>query len=387
MNGILNGIRVLDLSRYIAGPYCGVLLADMGAEVIKVEKLNGGDETRTLGPWKDGTSLYFPGYNRNKKSVTVNFRTPEGIALIKKLVDTADVVLENFRTGTMKKMGLDYESLKEINPKIIMVSVTGFGQTGPCSTKAAFDNIISAMSGVARTTPRGIATGRGAMHDFMAAMYAAYGIALALYERNQTGKGQYIDVGMYASSAMLRSVAIADYAMNGEFAFEDKDDSAPYGYIPTKDGWLAFHAGTDPMYSRLLTVIDDPILHDPKYQDVVVRVEECDTLVQVVAKWASDKTSTEIEKIFDAAQIPVGAVATPKTLLNSAHLRETGHIVNVPINGLGEVPFCGFPFTMSEHQQIEYRKAPDLGENNEEIYEELGLSKKEITELRRKKII
>lgn len=387
MSGVLDGIRVLDFSRYIAGPYCGMLLADMGAEVIKVEKLNGGDETRTLGPWKDGTSLYFPGYNRNKKSVTVNFRSPEGVALVKKLIASADVVLENFRTGTMAKMGLDYETIKQINPKIIVVSVTGFGQVGPYSTKAAFDNIISAISGVARITPRGVVTSRGALNDFMAAMYAAYGIALALYDRKQTGKGQYIDVSMYASSAMLRSVAIADVAMNHELAQEDKDDSAPYGYIPTKDGWLAFHAGTDPMYPRLLGVIDDPILHDPKYKDVMVRVEDCEKLMNIVAEWAADKTNAEIEKIFDAAQIPVGPVATPEVLLNSKHLRETGHIVNVPVDGIGDVPFCGFPFTMSEHTEIEYRKAPGLGEDNDAVYGELGLTEAEIKDLRDRKVI
>ena len=319
--------------------------------------------------------------------MTVNFRSSEGIALIKKLIATADVVLENFRTGTMAKMGLDYETMKKINPKIIVASVTGFGQVGPYSKKAAFDNIISAISGVARITPNGVVTSRGALNDFMAAMYAAYGIALALHERRQTGKGQYIDVSMYASSAMLRSVAIADFAMNRELAQEDKDDSAPYGYIPTKDGWLAFHAGTDPMYPRLLAIIDDPVLHDPKYKNVMVRVDECETLMKAVARWAADKTNAEIEKIFDEAQIPVGPVATPEVLLNSKHLKETGHLVNVPVDGVGDVPFCGFPFTMSEHTELEYHKAPGLGEDNDVIYGELGLTKEEIKKLYAQNII
>ena len=212
MPGILNGIRVLDMTRYIAGPYCGMLLADAGAEVIKVEKINGGDDTRQLAPWKNGISLYFPAYNRNKKSVAVDFRSKEGIALIKKLVAESDVLIQNFRAGTMEKMGLGYDSLKEINPRLIMASVSGFGQSGPYRDRPAFDNIIAAMASVCRVTEYGPFTGRGALNDYMAAMYAAMGILLALIERENIGKGQHLDVSMFASSAMLRTINIAEVA-------------------------------------------------------------------------------------------------------------------------------------------------------------------------------
>ena len=385
--GALQGIRVLDLSRYIAGPYCGLLLADMGAEVIKIEKAGVGDETRYLAPWKNGVSLYYPAYNRNKKSVTVNFRDPEGIELIKKLVKTADVVLENFRAGTMEKMGLGYETLREINPRIVMASVTGFSQKGPYSNKVAFDTIISAISGVANITPHGVVTSRGFVNDIMGAMYAAYGIAMALYEREHTGEGQYVDVSMYGSSTVLRSVAMADYAMNGDKADENLIDCAPYGYTQTKDGWLAFHAGTDPIFPRLLKVIDDPVLHDPKYKDVTLRVKERDILMDAVARWAADKTNAQIEEIFEEAQIPAGAVATAETLLQSPHLQQTGRIVKVPVDGVGEVPFSGFPFDMSAHPELEYRHAPKLGENNSEIFGELGLTEEQLQQLKDRKVI
>lgn len=266
MPGILNGIRVLDMTRYIAGPYCGMLLADAGAEVIKVEKINGGDDTRQLAPWKNGISLYFPAYNRNKKSVAVDFRSKEGIALIKKLVAESDVLIQNFRAGTMEKMGLGYDSLKEINPRLIMASVSGFGQSGPYRDRPAFDNIIAAMASVCRVTEYGPFTGRGALNDYMAAMYAAMGILLALIERENIGKGQHLDVSMFASSAMLRTINIAEVAAEVDPEYIDRDDCAPYGWAQAKDGWIAYHAGTDIMFNRLLTICDEPVFHEPKYR-------------------------------------------------------------------------------------------------------------------------
>jgi len=173
MAGILEGVRVVDLTRYIAGPYCGVLLADMGAEVIKVERPGRGEVSRIVAPWKDGVSLFFPPYNRNKKSVAADLRTPEGLEIAKRLIAKSDVVIENFRAGTMEKMGLSYEQLKKINPGIILVSVTGFGQTGPLRDRLAFDGIISAMSGVTRMEKGDIQRSKGPLHDYMAAMYGA----------------------------------------------------------------------------------------------------------------------------------------------------------------------------------------------------------------------
>ena len=191
MSGILSGVRVVDLTRYIAGPYCGELLADMGAEVIKIEKPGEGEITRTAGPWKDGISLFFQACNRNKKSVTADMRTPEGLEIAKKLIAKSDVLVENFRAGTMEKMGLSYEQVKQINPGIIMVSITGFGQTGPLRVRLAFDGIISAMSGVTRMEGDHVERSKGPIHDYMAAMYGTMGTILALYEKRETGKGQY----------------------------------------------------------------------------------------------------------------------------------------------------------------------------------------------------
>lgn len=390
MNGILSGVRVVDLSRFIAGPYCGVLLADMGAEVIKIEKPGTGEVTRELGPWHDGVGLFYPPYNRNKKSVTADMRKPEGIEIAKKLIAQSDVVLENYRAGTMEKMGLGYEDLKRIKPDIIMVSVSGFGQSGPLRDKLAFDGIISAMSGVTRIERDHIERSKGAIHDYMAALHAVYGTMLALYDKLRTGRGQFVDVSMLASSTMIRTSSIADADLNGDEAAMTGDDSAPYGYLRCSDGWLNYHAGPDAIYANLLRVIpDDATLHDPKYKDTAARVEHADELHGAIQRWVGSRTCEEIEAIFDGAGIPSGIVATPGRLLRSPQLNATGALIKQPVHGIeGGASFMGFPFKLSEHREIEYRAAPSVGEHTDEIYEGvLGMTRAEIDALRAKGIV
>lgn len=390
MTGVLEGIRVIDLTRYIAGPYCGTLLADMGAEVIKIEKPGTGEATRTVGPWKDGVSLFFPAYNRNKKSVTADLRTPQGIEIAKKLIAGSDVVIENFRVGVMERMGLAYEDIKKINPGIIMVSVTGFGQTGPMSERTAFDGIISSVSGVTRIEKGRVERSKGPLHDYMAAMYAAYGTMLALYDRIKTGKGQFLDVSMMAGSAMIRTTAIADASLNGDDAAVSGDDSSPYGYLKAADGWINFHAGTDALYRRLLLLIpDNQVLGDPKYLDnIELRVADMDLLMEEIQKWADERTCEELEKAFTDADIPCGICATPGRLLRDPHLNENGYIIRQTVKGAGEAAYMGFPFKMSAHPVLEYRPAPEVGEHTEEIYKNvLHMQQEEIQKLKDDAII
>lgn len=385
MAGVLEGIRVIDLTRYIAGPYCGVLLADMGAEVIKIEKPGTGEATRTVGPWKDGVSLFFPAYNRNKKSVTADLRTPEGIEVAKRLIAEADVLIENFRVGVMEKMGLGYEAVRKLNPGLIMVSVTGFGQSGPMRDRTAFDGIISSVSGVTRMEKGRVERSKGPLHDYMAAMYAAYGIALALYDRVKTGEGQYLDVSMMAGSAMIRTTAIADASVNGDEAAINGDDSSPYGYLKAADGWINFHAGTDALYRRLLKLIpDSEVLGEPKYLDHIdTRVEDMDRLMAEIQSWAEGRTCTELERAFTDADIPCGICATPGRLLRDPHLNENGYIIRQEVYGIGEAAYMGFPFKMSAHPDLEYRPAPWVGEHTEEVYKNiLHMTPDELEKLR-----
>ena len=392
MAGILEGIRVVDLSRYIAGPYCSQLLANMGAEVIKVEKPGEGDTSRTVGPWKDGVSLFFQTVNVNKKSVTADTRTPEGLEIVKKLIAESDILLENFRVGVMAKMGLSYEEVKKINPRIIMVSVTGFGQTGPMKNRIAFDGIISSMSGVTRIEDGEIQRSKGAIHDHIAAMYAAMGAVLALYDRQRTGEGQYVDVSMLASSTVIRSDSIAEAYLSGEEAAMSGDDSAPYGYLKAKDGFINYHAGTNQFYHNLISELDDPILHkECYYNDIEARLNNRKEIEDVIRAWAADKTCDELDEIFQRIGVPSGIVNTPGRLLNQPQLRANGYIMEVPVAGLekyGPVPFVGFPFKLSNHPDIEYKSAPTVGQNTEEIYKTvLKMTDSEIDALKAKGVI
>lgn len=384
-NGILKDVRVIDLTRYISGPYCAALLADMGAEVIKIEKPGKGETSRTVAPYHDGVSLFFPPYNRNKKSVTADLRTPEGLEIARRLIAKSDVIIDNFRAGTMQKMGLGYEELKKINPDIIAVSITGFGQTGPMKDRLAFDGIISAVSGVTRLEKDRVERSKGPIHDYMAAVYAAYGVMLALYEKKTTGRGQFIDVSMLACSSMIRTTSIADAALNGEEAAISGDDSAPFGYVKGTDGWINFHAGTNRFYEKLLTIIDDPFLHEERFiGNIPCRVDHADELMDHIQEWAKDKSCDELEAIFTKAGFPSGIVATPLRIKNNEQLQTNGFIYDQKVIGIDEpVPYMAFPFKMSNHEGLEYRPAPAVGEHTDEIFRDvLGMNDDEIARLK-----
>ena len=385
MHNILNGYRVLDFSRYMSGPYCGQILADMGAEVIKVEKINGGDETRNLGPWYNGESLYYPAFNRNKKSVALDFRSEEGKAVLKKLANKADVILENFRPGTLKKMGIDYETMRETNPGLIVASITGFGQEGPYSGRAAFDAIVTHMSGISWVHPKldEPVKGKGSISDLTCSVYTALSIVLAILEREKTGKGQHLDAAMLSSSVAFGTCDLANYAMTGDRGEIYIPDSAPQGPCRAKDGWLSIHIGTGPMWERVKTVISDPRLHEEKYNDVQKRVEDREYLMGVVEEWAADKTCEEVDEIFVKAGIPVGIMGTWDRIYKDEQLRFRGDIVDVDVPGIGAVPYSAFPVKFSGNEDTGENWSAKLGEHNTEILTELlGMTAEEAEKYR-----
>lgn len=389
MSGVLDGIRVLDMSRFIAGPYCGMCLADMGAEVIKIEKAGDvGDSTRTLGPWKNGKSLYFPAYNRNKKSVTVNYRSKEGIRVLKDLICNSDVLIENFRPGILQSMGLGYDVLKQINPRIILVSVSGFGQEGPYKDRPAFDGIISTMAGMARSVNGSEPiTGNGAISDTMTAMNAFSGVLLALIDRERTGVGQHVDIAMLDTAVILQNTDIAGWAINRQ---EPKfgADSAPYGVFRTKDGWVNINAARYTMFEKLQKLIGDPELCKEEYVKMPPRVRDREKICAIIEKWTMQHTADEIEEILAREEVPAAAVATPERILRNPHLRAIHQIVDVEVNGVGPVPYAGCPIHLSAHRDIPYERAPELGEHNDEVLGNvLGYSAEHIAELKDKKFI
>jgi crotonobetainyl-CoA:carnitine CoA-transferase CaiB-like acyl-CoA transferase len=365
-----------------------MILADMGAEVIKAERAGTGEDTRLFGPWKDGVSLYFPAYNRNKKSITVDFRSDEGKALLRKLVEKCDVIVENFRVGVMAKMGLTYDEVKKINPRAIMASVTGFGQTGPYSDRVSFDGVVSAMSGMtAPAEPGGRpGTGHGAISDTMTATHVTIGILLALYDRERTGRGQFLDMAMLNSMVVLQSPVLAGYAMGGPL--ELAPESAPRGVLKAKDGYIYINAATTPMFKRLREFLNDDALNNPEYDQMEARVRDVSKLLAAIEKWMSDKTCDEVEEIFAKAALPVAVVANQKRILANPQLRANNQIIDIDIPGVGPVPYIASPVKLSERPVEQYTRPPEIGEHNEEVYLELlGMDRAEYDDYRNRNII
>ncbi|MBR5471216.1 MAG: CoA transferase [Oscillibacter sp.] len=363
---ILDDVRVLDLSRYISGPSCCRILADMGAEVIKVEKAGHGDEGRHCGPFHNGSSLYFPAYNRNKKSITIDFRSEKGKAVLRGLIEKSDVIVENFRAGTMAKMGLGFEEIQKINPGAILVSINGFGQFGPDSKRPAYDQIISYRAHLYSNPAEGeFHLGPDLMSDTIMGMNAATAAILALYDRKKTGKGQWLDCCMLTSSVGSWPIALADYAMNGDRGPYLID--APNGIFKTKDGYVQLTSGPQPMFMRLREIIEDPIIQDEKYIDGKNRIQDADLLVERVAVWMKEHTCAEVDEIMDTNGITCGKVCTWQDVLDDRQLAYRDDIIHLPVKNCGTVPYAKFPVHFSGHEYLEDTPVPELGENNIDI--------------------
>lgn len=396
MEGILKGIRVLDLGRFISAPFCGMLLADMGAEVIKIERVGAGEDGRRLGPYKDGISVYVTAFNRNKKGITLNFRSEEGKAIFRDLVAQSDVIIENFRPGTMGKMGFDYETCKSINPRIIMASISGFGQAGRYSHKAAFDGIASAMSGMyainfTKTGPRptGIPLG-----DHISGIYNALAIMMALYDREHTGEGQYIDTAMLDCLFSVFETRLPGCALNGvDIGVVPKYDTGdplacPSNVYRCKNGFVCLHAGTDPNYRRFAEVTQSPGLLQEKYMRIEERMADYFTVDKLAADWFATKTVEEADQVLTDAGVPCGIVCNLTRILNDPNSLEREMVVYTEVPGLGKVPFVGNPLKLKTRPITNRERAPLIGEHNQEVFGGLlELSREELQALQEKGVI
>lgn len=388
MKKILEGIRVLDLGRIISAPYCAMLLADMGAEVIKVEKAETGDDMRTMSVFD------YPAVNRNKKSVTIQFRSEEGKKLLSSLIQKSDILLENFRPGTMEKMGFGYEEVKKINPRIIMASVSGFGQTGPYRERAAFDSIIQALSGIMSVTGTrqgGPARIGAPILDHMSGVFAFAGIMLALYDRDKTGEGQYIDISMLDSAVPMLFTHIPNYSALGIIAGPSDANApvaVPSGTFAARDGYIYLNGGTVGLFKTIRTIINNEELLKEEYLDQAYRQQNYETVNAIVAKWAAEHTCQEVDDIMTAGGIPAGIISTIDKVIDNPQLKARNAIVDIETEGYGKVKFGGNPIRMKTHSVDEFRPAHSLGEDNEEVYcGLLGLSKEKLEELKKQKAI
>lgn len=370
----LKNIRVLDFTRVLAGPYCTMLLADMGAEVIKVEKPGTGDDTRGFGPFQNGESGYFMYLNRGKKSIALDLKKPKSIEIIKQLVKETDVIIENFRPGVMKKLGLDYETLREINPKLIYASISGFGQYGPYSQRPAYDIVAQAMGGLASITgyPDTPPTRSGAsLGDMGAALYAAFGIMVALYHRERTGKGQFLDIAMLDSIYALLESNVMRYTVEGivpERIGSRHPISSPFDIYKAKDGYIVIAVANDALFAKLCKVMGQPELAEhEKFKIDPLRTENESQLKEIIESWLRELTVEEAVELINNEGVPCSPILNIKEITESEHIKIRSMIVEVEHEKGGKFVIPGNPVKLSQTPPMIEGAAPNLGEHTVEI--------------------
>lgn len=390
MQGPLEGIKVLDLSRVLAGPYCCMLLGDMGAEVVKVERPGKGDDVRSLEPKAGGESTYFLVMNRNKKSITLNFRHPEAKGLLLSLAREADVLVENFRAGTLEAMGLDYETLRGVNPRLVVTRISGFGQDGPYADRTCYDVIAQAISGLMDLT--GEADGPPMMTgsfvvDYGTALYAVIGTLAALRAREFTGVGQVVDVALLDTAVSYLITAIPDFLLHGQVMTRRGNQdrySWPANLFQAKDGrWVYVSAGNDTFFPILARIIGrEDALQDPRFATLAARsqnIEACEAMVQ---DWVATKTADEVVKVVSGAGIPCAKVNTIPEMIADPQVRHREMIVEVDHPTAGRVPMQGMNIKFSQTPTEIRHSPPLLGQHNEEVYGSwLKMSPKQVAEL------
>jgi len=394
----LEGVRVVEMGSLLAGPFCGQLLGDFGAEVIKVEPPGKGDPMREWGRHrKNGRTLWWPIIARNKKSVTLNLREAEGQELARKLVSKADVLVENFRPGTMERWGLGYDKLRQLNPGLVMVRVSGFGQTGPYKDQAGFGAIGEAMGGIRHITgfpdrppPRvGISLG-----DSLAATFGTLGALAALYHREANGgKGQVVDVGIYEAVFALMESTIPEYVLTGHVRGRTGTVLpfvAPSNIYPTRDGDYVLIAGNaDTVFRRLAKALGHPEwADDPRYATHHARGENMEELDEMISAWTRERTGQEILETMREAGVPAGKVYTAKDMVEDPHYAARENIVTVEDQHLGPFPMQNVIPRLTETPGEIRWTGPDLGQHNTEIYcGLLDLSEDDLRELKGRGVI
>lgn len=386
----LEGIKVLDLSRFIAGPYCGLLLGDLGADVVKVEK-GAGEETRSLHPRVGDESLYTMVFNRNKRGITINFRHPEGQALLRDLAREADILIENFRPGTMEQMGCGWDVLKALNPRLIMVRVSGFGQDGPYAKRPCFDVIGQAMSGLMEMTgqPGGPPTMAGTfIVDYASALYATIGTLAALQARERTGQGQMVDVALLDSAVSFLMTAIPERILLGwESTHHGNRDryAAPVNTFRAADGaWVHLCPANDGLFARFVRQTGlEHLLQDPRFATHQARMNHIEEIEAEVAQWVGERDADEVVELMEKAGVPTAKVATIGDVIDNPQLRHRDQIIEVEHPKAGKIPMQGLSIQLSDTPMAVRRPAPSIGEHTLEVLEEwLGRDVEDFARLR-----
>lgn len=389
----LSGVRVIDLTRILSGPFCSMLLGDLGADVIKIEA-PGGDHVRGQGEKIDGLSWYFASFNRNKRSVVLDLRNPQGRAVLERLLTDADILTENFRPGVLNEMGLSAERLAEINPNLIVVSVNGYGSTGPYADRPAFDFIAQAMSGYMSTngTPEsGPLRTAPPMTDLIAGLYAALGAVAALRGREAGGPAQRVEASMMMSMMSMLAYLSANALATGIDPVPTGNDhpiASPYGLFRTQDGDIAVAPSTVPILRRFLTELGlAHLLDEPRFADNAARLEnrtEMNALIN--AALAKDTQENWISRL-NRAGVPCGKVQSLTEALSDPQVAAQEMVLDVPHPGHGTVRMTGFPMKFSETPLALRHPAPDLGAQTDAVLTDAGFDADTIATLRRDGVI
>jgi len=396
MSGPIAGVRVLELAQIMAGPACGLMLADLGAEVIKIEKTAGGDDTRKfLPPDINGESAAFMMMNRNKKGLALNLKEQEGINIFKKMVEQSDVVIENFRKGTLEKLGIGYDDLKKINPKIILCEISGYGRTGPYADKGGFDLVAQGMSGLMSIT--GESSDKPPMKvgapltDITAGILGATGVLAALINRDKTGKGQRVDTSLYEAGIVhtywQSAIAGATGKSPGPLG-SAHPLTAPYQAFKTKDNWITIGASNQNNWMNLLNAIQRiDLQEDDRFKDNNSRMKNLEALAPILQEELLKKTSNEWIKIFDEKGLPCGPINSITEMHNDPHTLDRKMVIEVDNKKAGKSKAIGMPIKFSDTNANTEIGAPNFGQHTDEILVQFGYSADQIKDYKDKGIV
>lgn len=387
----LEGIKVIDMTRVLAGPYCAMVLQDLGAEVIKIENPKTGDDSRSFGPYKNGKSLYFTAINCGKKSVSLNLKMPEAREIFLEIVKKADVLLENFRPGTMEKFGLGYETLKEVNPRLIYAATSGFGHTGPDSAKPAYDILVQARGGLMSLTGQpdadptivGVSIG-----DILAGVFTATGVTTALYQREQTGSGQKIDVAMLDCQIAIMENAMARYQATRTAPKPQgckHPTVAPFQSFKASDRYFVIAVANDSLFRKLCAGIGCPELaDDPLFLTNALRYDNRDELERRLQKIFYTKTADEWIALIESIGVPVSPINDLSYVAEDPQILARHMLVDMDDPSLPDIQVTGNPIKMTSIPEMSSRPhAPEIGEHNVEILTQwLNIGEDEINRLK-----